>query len=281
MSPQLLLARSFAQHHPEELSRLAERLGPEAHAELLAVLSHELAASVLACTMPLTAARVLGLLEHETALGVLGAMDPRAAAQALLRVPREERERLYQGLPAKLERTLRTLTAYGDGVAGGRMDPAVHALPITTTPSDALEQLRSVPAGTPDYCYAIDAQGRLVGVASLKELVLAPASATLASVMSRSPTVLYADDPLPLVVSHAGWRRHHALPVVDRQGRLLGAVRYSAFRAIETELGKRLPATPGNAAASALAELCGLGLVAVSRLAGVAFDRTSSGSVKS
>jgi hypothetical protein len=60
------------------------------------------------------------------------------------------------------------------------------------------------------------------------------------------------------------------LPVIDRERRLLGALRYSTFRAIETELGQAASGPDTDQTASALAELCAVGASAMTRFIGAA-----------
>ena len=64
----------------------------------------------------------------------------------------------------------------------------------------------------------------------------------------------------------AAWRRWQ--PVIDRDRRFLGALRYSTFRAIETELGQAASGPSADQTASALAELCALGASAMTRFIG-------------
>ena len=99
------------------------------------------------------------------------------------------------------------------------------------------------------YVYAIDSERRLTGVVNMRELMLAPPDAPLGTILARSPEALFAHDPLEVIARHAGWKRNHALPVIDRDRRFLGALRYSTFRAIETELGR--PVSMAEAEASA------------------------------
>jgi Mg/Co/Ni transporter MgtE len=118
------------------------------------------------------------------------------------------------------------------------------------------------------YVYAIDAERRLTGVVNMRELMLARPEAPLATVVTRDPELLYAQDPLEVIARHAGWKRNHALPVIDRDRRFLGALRYSTFRAIETELGQAAAGPSADQTASALAELCALGASAMTRFIG-------------
>jgi hypothetical protein len=98
--------------------------------------------------------------------------------------------------------------------------------------------------------------------------MLARPEAPLATIITREPEFLYAQDPLEVIARHAGWKRSHALPVIDRDRRFLGALRYSTFRAIETELGQAAAGPSADQTASALAELCALGASAMTRFIG-------------
>jgi hypothetical protein len=62
------------------------------------------------------------------------------------------------------------------------------------------------------------------------------------------------------------------LPVIDRERRFLGALRYSTFRAIESELGQAVTGPSSDQTASALAELCALGASAMTRFIGAALS---------
>lgn len=273
MSPDERLVRAFAAAHPTELARLAEQLGPAALAEILDTLPPEAAAELLVRVMPLVGALALARLEPKSAAELLGELAPLAAASIALRLPHEERERLFAELGSERAAALRALIEYGPSRAGGRLDPTVPALPEATPIEEVLSRLRLAPLGALNYSYAVDATGKLTGVASLREMLAAAPEATLASIARRQPIALRADDPLETVATHPAWRLHHALPVVDRDGRLLGALRYSTFRAIEAEVGTGRGLTPTTETASALAELCALGVMAISQLAGATLGR--------
>jgi len=269
MSAETALLRAFVTLRPDEAARLVEQLPSAALAEVMAALDVEQAAELAIRIMPASAALALAELGPESASAIVLAMEPRAAAVIVLRLTPDDRDRLYEALPKAHASQLANLTDYGAGRAGGRMDPRAPMLPESLPVSEVLDRLRLAPEGALNYVYAVDTHGRLSGVVNLRELLGAAHTATLAAIMRRDPDALLASDPVEAVASHPAWKRHHALPVVDREGRLLGALRYSAFRAIEAELGKRSQVSPDTEAASALAELCVLGVTAVARLAGV------------
>jgi magnesium transporter len=265
-----MLVRAFAASHPEEVARFIERLPPEGAAEVLGALDAESAANVLSRAVPLIAAHSLARLDAKAGGEILEAAHPTLAADLLFRLGHTTRARLLDAVtPARAE-DLKRMTEYGPRRAGGRLDPRAPAMPETLSVFEVFERLRAYPAGVMHYVYAIDAERRLTGVINMRELMLAPTDAPLCTVITRNPETLFAHDPLEVVARHAGWKRNHALPVVDRDRRFLGALRYSAFRAIETELGQAAAGPDADQTASALAELCAVGASAMTRFIGAA-----------
>lgn len=268
MSAELLLVCAFAAGHPEEVARFVERLPPENAAEVLSALDLESAAQVLSRTVPLVAAAAVSRLEANPGGELLEACHPTLAADILFRMDRATRARLLDAVSPSLAEDLKRMTEFGPRRAGGRLDPRAPALPETLSVAEVFERLRAHPAGVMHYVYAIDAERRLTGVVNMRELMLARPEAPLGTIVARDPEVLYAQDPLEVIARHAGWKRNHALPVIDRDRRFLGALRYSTFRAIETELGQAAAGPSADQTASALAELCALGASAMTRFIG-------------
>lgn len=270
MSAELPLVLAFAAGYPDEVARFIERLPPDGAAEVLGALPAQSAANVLARAVPLIAAHSLARLDPEAAAEVLEAAHPTLAADLLLRLERPTRAKLLEHVAPGRAEDLKRMTDYGPRRAGGRLDPRAPALPEALSVAEVFERLRAYPAGVMHYVYAIDAERRLTGVVNMRELMLAPPEAPLSTIVTREPEALFAHDPLQVIARHAGWKRSHALPVIDRDGRFLGALRYSTLRAIETELGQAAAGPDADQTASALAELCAVGASAMTRFIGAA-----------
>ena len=230
MSADQLLVRAFAKAHPDEVARFIERLAPEAGAEVLAALELESAAEVLSRAVPLIAATTLTCVENEVAGQILEACHPSLAAALLFRMDRATRARLLEAVPVTRAQELERMTLYGPARAGGRLDPRAPAMPETLSVAEVFERLRAYPAGVMHYVYAIDAEGRLTGVINMRELMLAPPDAPFSTRVTRDPEALFAHDPLEVIARHAGWKRNHALPVIDRERRLLRGQRRARER---------------------------------------------------
>ncbi|MEX2177366.1 MAG: CBS domain-containing protein, partial [Gemmatimonadaceae bacterium] len=126
------------------------------------------------------------------------------------------------------------------------------------------------------YLYVVDREHRLVGVLDIPELLLARARDPVSAVMHRHVDRVSAFLPVALVRAHAGWQQYHALPVVDEEDRLLGAIRYQTLRRLERDASDRGP-DPAHLTAGALAELFQLGTTGlVTGVAGVASTSASA-----
>jgi magnesium transporter len=110
------------------------------------------------------------------------------------------------------------------------------AVPEDFIVREALVRVRALPEQIRYEVYVVDRNQVLVGVLNLRELLLARSHARLAEVMTRDPFCLSAAADRSVVLSHPGWQKVHAIPVIDREGCYLGVIRYRILRQIEAEL---------------------------------------------
>lgn len=257
------LALSFAQEHPRRVATLAETAPTEALSGFLEQLPPEVAANVIAAAVPLAGARALGVMSEEFALALLERLNPQGAAQLLRRSSDERRKQLLERLPRNAREHIGALLVYGVDQVGSRCDPLAPTVRKHADVSHALAVVRQAAEGALQYVYVLDDENQLVGVSSMRELLCAAPQEPVANVMVEHPERLVAEDPLQSVLVHPGWRKVHALPVVDERQRFVGAFRYSQFRALEAESGKAQSSGSRKAASSALAELYWLGASAI------------------
>ncbi len=117
------------------------------------------------------------------------------------------------------------LLRYDEDTAGGLMGTELIAVPHTATIAETTEAVRAL-ADTVDPVYAvyvIDAAGRLVGVASLTQILLAPADSPVAAIMTDDVSV-GADVDQEEVARIMERYDLVALPVVSAAGRLIGRI---------------------------------------------------------
>ena len=257
------LALAFAQEHPVRVATLVGTAPAEALSAFLEQLPSEVAATIVAAAVPLTGARALRAMSETAGRAVLERLNPQRAAHLLRRVPELNRKQLLEGLPGNVRERIAALLVYGPYQVGSRCDPLAPAVRKHANVSQALDVVRDAAEGAMQYVYVLDDEDRLVGVSSMRELLCAAPQEPVANVMVGRPERLLAEDPLQSVLVHPGWRKVHALPVVDESQRFIGAFRYSQFRALEAESGKAQSSGSTKEASSALAELYWLGASAI------------------
>jgi Mg/Co/Ni transporter MgtE len=174
---------------------------------------------------------LLGGLEDERAADVLEAMAPDDAADLLGELPAAEAQRLLELMEPDEAEPVRQLLAYADNTAGGLMTSEPVILPPNTTVAEALARIRH-----PDLSPSLAAQvyvvrppyetptGRYLGTAHFQRLLREPPSSLISSVVDTTIDPLAADCPLAEVTRHLASYNLVAIPVVDSEQRLLGAV---------------------------------------------------------
>lgn len=168
-------------------------------------------------------------LEEERIADVLGEMSPDDAADLLKEVGSETAEELLN-LMADAE-DVRRLMSYEDYSAGGMMTTEPVIMNVQATVADALAAIRQsdlIPAlaGQVFICRPPleTPTGRLLGVVHLQRLLREPPALELGLVLDASQVSVQPDAPLNEVVRQLATYNLMAVPVVDENDRLLGAV---------------------------------------------------------
>jgi magnesium transporter len=235
----------LAELHPADLATIIDQLAPRDRAGVLAALDDEAAADVIEEMEPDTQVEVLEDLAPERAADILEEMSPDDAADLVADLSDEGRREILALMESEEKAEVQELLAYPEDTAGGIMTTEFVAVPAHLTAAETIDRLRELEpdAETIYYVYVIDDEERLVGVLSLRDLIVAQPNARIADAMIDEPVavgVLADEDEVAEVVAHYNLL---AVPVVDDEGRLVGIV--TVDDAIDTVLPnawkKRLP----------------------------------------
>ncbi len=154
----------------------------------------------------------------------------------LRRLPDRVREAVMRLVDEADRKDIATLFSYGENTVGALMTTDYAWLPATVTAAEAIDQLR---AQAPDretiyYIYVLDdasrrpdgslAPRRLLGVISLRDLILAPRHALVRELMETELMTLRYDQDAETVTQLFARYDFIAVPVVDDQFGLLGIV---------------------------------------------------------
>jgi magnesium transporter len=202
----------FGELPPEEQDALLPRLDVEDSADILEELEDSEAAELASRLDTEALARILDEMEPDEAADLLGDIPPAQAIQALSAM--EEADEVEP------------LLAHPDETAGGLMTTPLVTLRQEMTAEEAIAYLRALApdSETVYYLFVVDEENRLVGVVSLRQLIVAPPTARIREIMDTEVIHVHAgadQEEAARLMSRYGLL---ALPVVDDEGRLLGLI---------------------------------------------------------
>jgi len=248
-SPAEEIAAALAQPDGDPRAALAGRQA----ADIATALEALPTADALAALRALDTARqanVFGYLKRKAQARLGAALDRGERAAIVGAMSHDERADLYRalnekgqeallGVLARAEREdLRRLAAWPEGTVGSIMTSDYAFLWPNMTAPEALEALRRQAVDSETVYTALVADGdyRLLGVLSLRDLLLAGDKARVEAIMDRDPVTVRADADREDAAQIIGRYDLLVLPVVDAEGRMVGIVTQDdAFDIVEEE----------------------------------------------
>lgn len=231
--------------HPADLAEIISDLTRTESDKFLASLDVATVADALEEVEPEFQASLVEAMPDERVADVLEEMAPDEAADLLHELPEDRSEDLLNLMEREEADDVRKLLAYPDDTAGGIMNTEYVTVRLDLTATQAIEELRqrADEAETIFYVYVTDKDNKLIGVFSLRELVVAKPDTPIAQFMHRrvvSVNLLDSQDDVAQAVAKYNLL---AVPVVDDQHRIHGIVTAddALDKIIPTAWKKRLP----------------------------------------
>ena len=213
--------------HPADVADILEQLDPKQRAEVFKHLDAAQTAEVIAELEDEFQAETIDDMSATEASRMLGQMDPDDAADIIRDLPYEKAETLLRLMGVEDATEIRRLLGYREDTAGGMMTTQFVALSEKDTVGDAIEVLRGLDEDFPTvhFVYVLDDESdKLIGVMSLRTLVLAQNDTTLGDAMFTEIITCLPDADEEEVAEDISKYNLVALPVVDEAGILLGIV---------------------------------------------------------
>jgi len=231
--------------HPADLAEIIADLNRVASGRLLEKLDITQLADTLEEVEPDFQASLIQNMPDEKVADVLEEMEPDEAADLLAELPKERSEDLL-GLMEKDEaRDVKKLLAYPEDSAGGIMTTEYISVPADLTVAQAIKRIRkeSAEVETFFYIYVVDNKKRLIGVFSLRDLIMAKPGSKVADFMHKRVQHVHIHTPQDDVAQVVAKYDLTAVPVVDDQKVLHGIVTSddALDKIIPTAWKKRLP----------------------------------------
>lgn len=212
--------------HPADMADILEQLDPKQRANVFQHLDDARAGDAISEMEEEFQADVIGDLDDARASRLLGDMDPDDAADIVGGLPYEKAEKLLRLMGVENAAGIRQLLGYREDTAGGLMTTQYVSMRTTDTVAETIEALRALDEDHPtvNYVYVIDEYDKLVGVLSLRTLVLATNDTQLKDIMFEEIITAFPEEEEEEVAADISKYDLLAMPVVDESGRMLGIV---------------------------------------------------------
>jgi CBS domain-containing protein len=177
------------------------------------------------------AAEVIEGLDTERAADVLEEMDADDAADLLAEMPAVDREEVLNAMHTEESEAVRRLLQYLPDTAGGLMNPDPLILGPSATVAEALARIRDpdLPAAEAAHVFVTEAPfetptGRYLGPVGYQRLLREPPATPLGQCLDAQPESVHVYMSTAKIARRLASYDVVAVPVVDEQQRLLGAV---------------------------------------------------------
>ncbi|NYJ06555.1 magnesium transporter MgtE N-terminal domain-containing protein [Petropleomorpha daqingensis] len=224
------LLATYRELNAADLAHALQELPIKRRHEVAEALDDERLADVLGELPEDEQITILGTLSESRAADVLEEMDPDDAADLLAELSNVDRDRLLELMEPDEAEPVRQLLAYSEDTAGGIMTSEPVILSPDATIAEALARVRD-PELTPALASQVyvcrppsaTPTGRYLGLAHIQRLLREPPSSLVSGALDDLDP-LTPEAPLAEVTRYFATYNLVAAPVVDQQGRLVGAV---------------------------------------------------------
>jgi len=226
-----LIIEQFEGHKPADLAAALMEMAPSRSAEIAAALDDERLADVLEELPEADQIVLLGTLRSDRAADVLEAMEPDDAADLLGDLPPVKAAELLDLMEPEDAKQVRQLLTYADDTAGGLMttEPVIVGPEATVAQCLAAVRRQELAPALASMVFVVrppleTPTGRFIGLVHIQRLLREPPHESVGNFVDSAIQPLSPEDDLAYVARHMAAYDILALPVVDANHHLRGAI---------------------------------------------------------
>lgn len=212
--------------HPSDIADIISQLSSKERLGVFNSLDLKIAAETLHELEPEVQADIIEDLKEEKASDILELMPSDEAADVLADLPEHKVRNLLKLMEQADAQDVERLLHYDENVAGGLMTTEFIFFPSYLTAQETIEKIRELApsAETIYYLYIINEEQKLVGVLSLRDLIVANPQTVIESIMRKKIIKINTACSLDIIKKLFSKYNLLALPVVDEIGKLVGII---------------------------------------------------------
>lgn len=212
--------------HVVDIAEIIDELETPNQTIVFRLLPKELAAEVFSYLSIEKQLEIVNSIRFEELQSILDDLYLDDKVDLLEELPANAVKRILNNTSPEERKLINQFLNYKDKTAGSIMTSEYVALTIDMTVGDALNYIRKngVDKETIYNCYVLSTHRRLLGVLSLRELVVADRSDFIKDIMSEDVIFVHTDTDQEEVSDEFSKYDFIALPVVDTEGRMTGIV---------------------------------------------------------
>jgi magnesium transporter len=218
--------QKVANLHPADLAEIMSDVSQRERTAIFGTLDVDTAAEALHELEPRVQVDIIDDMSKERASDILERMPPDEAADVLGDLPEAKAQELINLMDKEEAEDVQELLEHEEDTAGGLMTTEYLAFPPEMTVEESIKELRleAPDVETIYYLYILDNNERIVGVISLKNLILAMPQTLLSDIMVTPVKTLPLEAGQKDVAEFISKYNLLAAPVVDENNVLRGIV---------------------------------------------------------
>ncbi len=231
----------LGQIHPADLADILEDLDINRRTAVFQALDKETAAEALEETDPKVQVSLIADLNSAQASDIIEEMSLSEATDLLADLPKAKAEGILKEMEKDIAEDVKELLAHPEKQAGGMMTSSYLSFRPTVTVRQAMDTIRAEGEDVDMlyYVYITDEDERLLGVVTLRDLLLVSPEAILADIMDKRIISVKLDDKEEVIADHFAKYGVTAIPVVDDAEKLQGTIMFkNLLEIVAPDLGK-------------------------------------------
>lgn len=221
------LREVLSEMEPQDIANfMEENLDDKEQIVFFRILPKELASDVFVETESDTQESLIRAFTDKEIKAVISDMFLDDAVDIIEEMPANVVKRILKNAAPEDRKQINQLLSYPDDTAGSIMTPEFISLSKSATVEQALDKIRiqGINKETIYTCYVTDTKKKLIGVVTAKDILLADKHVTIEEIMETNVVSVETLDPREDVALTLSKYDYLAIPVVDKEGCVVGIV---------------------------------------------------------